>query len=70
MAKACCLIVRASGRKLDELRSAASTIAQEGKIDWWVERTDKGTCFFFGDEDAKKRFVLSCENLGVSHQDG
>jgi hypothetical protein len=64
-----CLIVRAAGRQLDVLRSEASRIAKGKKIDWWVDRSDKGTCFCFENPDAKKAFVSCCTNLGVQHID-
>ena len=70
MDKADCLIVRAAGRQLDELRSEASRIAKGSKADWWVERTDKGARFCFESGEAKKRFSSFCENLGVQHHDG
>jgi hypothetical protein len=69
MAEENCLIVRAAGRQLDELRSEASRIAKDKKIDWWVEREAKGTRFCFEDPDAKHAFVSFCTNLGVQHID-
>ena len=47
------LIVRASGRKLDQLRGDASRIAKGNKVDWWIEQADKGTRFCFEDVKAK-----------------
>jgi hypothetical protein len=70
MSKANCLIVRAFGRQLDNLRSEASRIAKGSKVDWWVERTDKGACFCFEDLEAKTAFVSICQNFGVQHLDG
>ena len=70
MDKADCLIVRAAGRLLDELRSEASRIAKGSKIDWWVERTDKGVCFCFESDEVKRRFSSYCKNLGVQHHEG
>ena len=70
MDKADCLIVRAAGRQLDELRSEASRLAKGSKVDWWIERTDKGACFCFESNEVKKRFISFCENVGVQHQDG
>ena len=64
-----CLIVRAFGGVLDQLRSEASRIAKGGHADWWVERTDKGICFCFENAEAKNAFVSICENLGVQHHD-
>ena len=69
MDKAACLIVRAAGRQLDELRSEASRLTKGNKFDWWVERTDKGACFCFEADEVKARFISFCENLGVQHQD-
>lgn len=70
MANADCLIVRAVGRKLDEVRSEASRIAKGSKLQWWAERNDKGTCFCFEDAGAKNKFATFCQNFGVPHQDG
>jgi hypothetical protein len=70
MNKSDCLIVRAAGRQLDELRSEASRIAKGKKVDWWVERTDKGACFCFESGEVKRRFMSFCENLGVQHHEG
>jgi hypothetical protein len=46
-----------------------SLIAKGKKIDWWVDRSDKGTCFCFEDSEAKQAFVSFCVNLGVQHID-
>jgi len=70
MTKANCLIVRAAGRQLDNLRSEASRIAKGHKIDWWVDHIDKGTCFCFEDAAAKKAFASVCQNFGVQHLEG
>jgi hypothetical protein len=70
MSKANCLIVRAFGRQLDNLRSEASRLAKGSKMDWWVERTDKGACFCFEDLETKNAFVLICQNFGLQHLDG
>jgi hypothetical protein len=50
-----CVIVRASGRRLDQLREEASRISRGSKIDWWIERGDK-TRFCFKSEAASKAF--------------
>jgi hypothetical protein len=65
MVKTNCLIVRAYGRQLDLLRAEASRIARGSKFDWWIERTDKGSCFCFEDVEAKKTFASICENFAV-----
>ena len=70
MAKNDCVIVRAAGHRSDDLRSEASRIARTSKVDWWVERTDKGLRFCFEDSLAKQMFASFCENLGLAHQDG
>lgn len=70
MVKDNCLIVRAFGRQLDLLRGEASRIAKGNKVDWWVERTDTGTCFCFEDAKARTAFASVCTNLGLQHQDG
>ncbi|OSJ18194.1 hypothetical protein BST63_06005 [Bradyrhizobium canariense] len=65
MVKANCLTVRAYGRQLDQLRAEASRIAQVNKIDWWIERADKGTRFCFEDAEATKSFALVCQSFAV-----
>ena len=69
MARENCIIVRASGRELDELRSEAYRIAKSKKIDWWVDRSEKGTCFCFEDGEAKQAFVSVCVSRGIQHID-
>jgi hypothetical protein len=70
MAEVNCLIVRAFGRQLDNLRSEASRLARGSRMDWWVERTDKGACFCFEDLQAKAAFASICRHFGVQHMDG
>jgi hypothetical protein len=70
MAKSDCIIVRAAGPQLDQLRAEASAIAKSSKVDWWVERTEKGTCFYFEDASSKKQFTAFCEKIDVPHLDG
>lgn len=70
MAETECLTVRAAGRQLDELRSEASRIAKGSKVDWWVERTGKGTTFCFEGSGLRSRLAAFCDNFGVPHQDG
>lgn len=65
MVKTNCVIVRAYGRQLDQLRAEASRIARGSKIDWWIEKADKGTRFCFEDAEAIKTFALICENFAV-----
>ena len=50
--------------------SEASRIAKGSKVDWWVERTDKGVCFCFESREVKKHFASFCGSLGVQHHDG
>ena len=59
------VIVRAYGRQLDQLRAEASRIARASKIDWWIERVDKGVRFCFEEAEAKKAFALICKNFAV-----
>ena len=63
------LIVKAYGRRLDELRSAASRITRDQKFDWSVEGTDKGVRFSFEDARSKNIFAAFCTDLGVSYID-
>jgi hypothetical protein len=64
-----CVIVRAYGRQLDQLRGEASRISRANKIDWWIERGDQGTRFCFEDAETKKAFASICENFGISPSD-
>ena len=64
------LIVHAVGRQLDQLRGEASRIAKENKVDWWIDRADVGTAFYFEDPKAKDAFALTCDDFGVPCQDG
>ena len=59
------VVVRAFGRQLDQLRAEASRISRGSKIDWWIERSDAGTRFFFESAEAKKAFASICENFAV-----
>ena len=60
-----CVIVRAYGRQLDELRGEASRIARGSKLDWWIEYGDAGTHFCFEDIEAKKAFTSICKNFAI-----
>lgn len=57
--------VRVYGRKLDQLRAEASRIARGNKIDWSIERADKGMRFCFEDAEAKKTFAAICDNFAI-----
>jgi hypothetical protein len=70
MSKPNCVIVQVYNRELDQLRREASRIAGGNKIDWWIERDDKGTRFCFETNEAKKSFAAICANLGVRHTGG
>lgn len=62
-----CVIVRAYGRLLDQLRAEASRVSRGHKADWWIEHGDKGVRFCFEDAEAKKAFASICENLAISY---
>jgi hypothetical protein len=64
-----CVIVRASGRQLDQLRGEASRISRGHKVDWWIEHGEKGTHFCFEDAETKKAFASICDNFAVPHRD-
>ncbi|MGV7219650.1 hypothetical protein [Bradyrhizobium sp. UFLA05-112] len=66
MATKNCLIVRAVGSQLDQLRGEASRISRQDKIDWWVERGNLGTRFCFETAEAKQAFASICENLDIA----
>ena len=68
--RASCLIVRASGRRLDQLRGEASRISRGNKIDWWIERGEEGARFCFEDAKTKKAFASICENFAVPYREG
>jgi hypothetical protein len=63
------LIVRAYGRQLDQLRAEASRISRGHKVDWWIERGDKGSHFCFENAESKKAFASICENLAISYRE-
>ncbi|MCK1337944.1 hypothetical protein IVB38_18440 [Bradyrhizobium sp. 38] len=69
MAKEYCLIVQATGRKLDLLRGEASRIAKGSKVDWWIDRADVGTRFCFEDTAAKETFASTCDSFGIPCRD-
>jgi hypothetical protein len=60
-----CVIVRAYGRQLDQLRAEASRISRGSKLDWWIERGDAGTRFCFESDEAKKAFASICGHLAI-----
>ncbi len=60
-----CVIVRAYGRQLDQLRGEASRISRGHKVDWWIERGDGGTRFCFESDEAKKAFASTCEGFSI-----
>jgi hypothetical protein len=53
------------GRQLDQLRGEASRISRGSKVDWWIERGDAGTRFYFETAEAKKAFASICANFDV-----
>lgn len=64
-----CVIVRAYGRLLDQLRGEASRVSRGNRVDWWIERHDQGTRFCFEDAESKKAFASICENLAISYRE-
>ncbi len=60
-----CVIVRAYGRQLDQLRGEASRISRGHKVDWWIERGDRGTRFCFESDEAKKAFASTCKGFAI-----
>ena len=60
-----CVIVRAQGRQLDQLRGEASRISRGNKVDWWVERSDKGTRFCFENAETSKAFASFCKSFAI-----
>jgi hypothetical protein len=64
-----CLVVRAYGRQLDQLRAEASRISRGHKVDWWIERGDNGAHFCFENAESKKAFASICENLAISYKE-
>jgi hypothetical protein len=69
MSGAKCLIVRTYGRQLDQLRDEASRISRERRVDWWVERGEKGAQFYFESAEARKAFASICENFAVPYKE-
>lgn len=70
MAKENCLIVLASGRKLDLMRSEASRIAKDNNADWWSDRAEVGTRFCFVSAEAKEAFALTCDSFDIACREG
>jgi hypothetical protein len=62
-----CLLVRAYGKQLDQLRGEASRVARSCKVDWWVESAGKGTKFCFEDSESKASFASVCKNLNIQY---
>jgi hypothetical protein len=60
-----CIVVRASGRELDRLRTHAAQIARDQKSDWWVETTEKGKTFCFEHANARASFSAVCEGDSI-----
>jgi hypothetical protein len=60
-----CIVVRASGRELDRLRTHAAHIARDQKSDWWVEATEKGKAFCFEHASAMASFSAACEKDSI-----
>jgi hypothetical protein len=67
MAEGNCLIVRAAGRQLDELRSEASRIAKSKRSIGGLIAQPKERAFLL--TIAKHAFVWFCTELGVQHND-
>ena len=65
MSKEHYLTVRAAGRQLDLLRGEAFRIARGHKTDWWIDRAEVGSRFYFEDAKAKEAFALACDNFGI-----
>jgi hypothetical protein len=63
------IIVKAYGRQLDELRSAAYRLAG-GNFDWLLEAPDEAARFSFDDAKSKDAFVSYCKELGLPWRDG
>ncbi|WP_342737171.1 hypothetical protein [Bradyrhizobium sp. B117] len=70
MPKENCLIVRAAGKQLDLLRGEASRIAKAANVGWWTDRAEIGIRFCFEDPKPKESFVLICDSLGITSQEG
>jgi hypothetical protein len=66
MAEIKCVVVRAYGRQLDQLRGEAFRISRGNKIDWWIDRSDGSTRFCFETAEATRAFASICKNLAIS----
>jgi len=60
-----CIVVKASGRELDRLRTHAAHIARDQKSDWSVETTEKGKAFCFEHANARASFSAVCERDNI-----
>lgn len=61
-----CVIVRARGKELDQLRGVAYRVSRDAKTDWVAEPRDSGTAFWFENGDARTRFCAFCVNESVA----
>jgi hypothetical protein len=57
------VLVKVVGRELDEVRRAASQIAQQ--TDWWTERRPSGTAFCFDNANTRTMFSAYCAKYGI-----
>lgn len=64
-----CVIVRAYGRLLDQLREEAYFVSRGHRADWWIERGDHGARFGFESAEAKKAFASICETLAIPYRE-
>jgi hypothetical protein len=65
-----CLVVRAAGRQLDLLRREATKLAKVNKGDWWIERAEVGSRFWFQEAKATEDFARACKDFGISCERG
>jgi hypothetical protein len=59
------LRVQLVGRALDDVRSAASTLAQRYGTEWCAETTHSGTVFWFNNQNTRTMFEGYCKSNDI-----
>ena len=62
-----CVVVRAHGKELDDLRGIAYRVAREASTDWYAEPRDRGTAFCFESANVRTRFCAFCAREKIAH---
>jgi hypothetical protein len=60
-----CVVVKAHGKELDQLRGVAYRVSRDARTDWYAEPRESGTAFCFENVDVRTRFCAICEKENV-----